>query len=113
MNQEKTKQKSKQMSRMSITETVEYLDLLKRLEFHNVYGYIKNNQGKTFDELVEHFKEKGNEKCVKYLIDVWVNHWHSFFQSGGRIVEMRNKYYSLSPTNPQSRKRMPDINIIL
>jgi len=99
--------------KMSITETVEYEDMLKRVTFGKVVDYLKKNQGKTFEDIVIYLGEEDNKKCVKFLVDVWVNNWNSFFQSGGRIVENNSCYYCLSPKHPEARKRKPQIMLIL
>ena len=95
---------------MNITETADYEDLLRRVTFEKVCNYLKENQGKTFEDIVDFLGEQSNKKGMKFLVDVWVNHWHSFYQSGGRIVLNRDKYFCLSPRNPKSRERNPIIN---
>ena len=100
---------SKTNLRMNITETADYQDLLKRVTFEKVCKYLKENQGKTFEDIVNYLGEEDNKKGMRFLVDVWVNHWNSFFQSGGRIVVNNDKYFCLSPRNPKSRERYPII----
>ena len=95
---------------MNITETADYEDLLRRVTFEKVCKYLKENQGKTFEDIIDYLGEQSNKKGMKFLVDIWVNHWHSFYQSGGRIVLNRDKYFCLSPRNPKSRERNPIIN---
>jgi hypothetical protein len=99
--------------KMSITETVEYEEMLKRVTFGKVVEYLRKNQGKTFEDIVKFLGEEENTNCVKFLVDVWVNNWNSFFQSGGRIIENDSYYYCLSPQHPEARKRKPQIMLAL
>ena len=95
---------------MDITETIEYEDLLRRVTFEKVCNYLKENQGKKFEDIVEYLGEEDNKKGIKFLVDIWISHWNSFYQSGGRIIESNNKYFHLSPKNPKSRERKPQVN---
>ena len=52
-----------------------------------------------------------NTDCVNYIMNVWVNKWNTFLQSGGRIVINNNKYYCLSPKNPNIKQINPKLNI--
>jgi hypothetical protein len=95
------------MESKNITETVGYEDLLMRVKFEKECNYLKENQGKTFENIVDYLGEKDNEKGMKFLVDIWVSHWNTFFHSGGRIVKNNNTYFCLSPKNPKSRERNP------
>ena len=92
---------------MSIVETSEYDELLKRVTFEQVCSYLKENQGKTFENIISYLGEEDNSKGMRFLVNVWVSHWHTFFHTGGRIIENNNKYFCLSPRNPKSRERYP------
>jgi len=98
---------------MNITETVEYEEMLKRVTFEKVADYLKKNQGKTLENIVEYLGEEDNKNGMKFLVDVWVNNWNTFFQSGGRIIENNAHYYCLSPKHPESRKRKPVLMVAL
>ena len=80
--------------------------ILKKISIIN----LKENQGKQFEDIVEYLGEEDNKKGIKFLVDIWVSHWNSFYQSGGRIIENNNKYFHLSPKNPKSRERNPQVN---
>ncbi len=95
--------------RMNIVETADYENVLQRVTFEKVAAYLKGNQGKTFDNILEDFEETDNRLCMEHLFNVWVNNWNTFFQSGGRIVQKSERFYCLSPRNPESRKRVPNI----
>ena len=98
---------------MNITETLGYEEMLKRVTFKKVSDYLKKNQGKSFEDIVEYLGEKENEEGMKYLVNVWVNNWNTFFRSGGRIVENDSYYYCLSPKHPEAIKRNPKIMLVL
>ena len=96
--------------KIKIVETNDYEDLLRRVTFEKVCNYLKKNQGKTFEDIINFLGEQSNKKGMKFLVDIWINHWHSFYQSGGRIIQNNNKYFCLSPRNPKSRERNPIVN---
>jgi hypothetical protein len=96
-----------------ITETNEYQDMLNRVSFENVKCYLKENQGKTLENIISELNEEEYKDGIKYLIDnVWINHWNSFLHSGGRIIKNNDKYYYLSPKNKKIRERIPVIDFL-
>ena len=95
---------------MNITETADYEDLLRRVTFEKVCKYLKENQGKTFEDIINFLEEVDNKKGMKFLLDIWVNHWNTFYHAGGRIIQNNEKYFCMSPRNPKSRERNPIIN---
>ena len=107
-----TKNKVKKMPIIKITETDEYQDMLSRVKFEIVAEYLKNNQGKTFEKIVSEFNEEKCKDGMKFLINIWINNWNTFLQSGGRIIKNNHKYYCLSPTNKRVRDRNPILEIL-
>jgi len=102
------KVKQKMTTKSDIPSTTEYTDMLDRFTFVKFCKYLKMDQGKTLVEVINDFGE--DEKLAKYLIDIWVDRWHTFYNIGGRIILDKEKYYCLSPRNPKSRERNPVIN---
>ncbi len=96
---------------IDITETNKYHEFMNRFNYENVCMYLKKNQGSDLKTLIEHFKEMNNIDCVNYIMNVWVSKWNTFLQSGGRIVINNNKYYCLSPKNPNIKQINPKLNI--
>ena len=96
---------SKKNITVEISDTIEYAEMLNRFNFAQLCKYLKNNQGKTLKNIVETFKE--DEKLMEHLINIWIRHWNSFYQSGGRIIKNGDIYFCLSPTNPTSREKNP------
>lgn len=95
-----------------ITKTNEYQEMLDRVNFEKVSSYLKDHQGKTLENIISQFNE---EKCtdgMKFIINVWVNHWNTFLHSGGRIIKNNDKYYYLSPNNKRVRDRKPVLEIL-
>lgn len=95
---------------INIAETPEYEDLLRRVTFEKACNYLKKNQGKTFEDIINFLGEVDNKKGMEFLLDIWVNHWNTFYHAGGRIILNNEKYFCMSPKNPKSRKRNPIIN---
>jgi hypothetical protein len=94
-----------------VIETSKYEEMVNRMDFNEFCNYIRKNQGTTFEQICNDYTE--DSECLKYLLNIWINSWTTFFQSGGRIIKNKNKYYCLSPRNPQSRLRNPVVNTLL
>ena len=94
---------------INVVETQEYDSMLQRITFKKVSDYLKKNQGNTIDNILEEFGETNNRQCMEHLMCIWIDRWNTFFRSGGRIVQKSDRFYCLSPRNPESRKRIPNI----
>ena len=97
-------------SNITIYDDKEYQQFINEIDYSEVCNMLKKNQGITIKEISESFNAK--EKYLKCLMDVWTQNWNSFYQSGGRVVNKNGQYYVLSPRNPQSRVRNPQINFM-
>ena len=95
----------KSSKKVNVFKTPEYEDFLDRANIETYSNYIKNNQGKTIEEISEHFNE--DQIHVETIMKVWVEGWTTFFRQGTRIVVSEEKYYCLSPRNPTIRKNNP------
>ena len=95
----------------TVMRTQQYEDMVGRIDYGEFCKYIKENQGISFEKICTKYGE--DSECFKCLVNIWISGWNSFFQAGGRIVESKNKYYCLSPSNPQSRQRNPAISMLL
>jgi len=71
---------------------------------------LKENQGKTFKDIINFLGEEDNKKGMEFLVNIWINHWHTFYHIGGRIILNNEKYFCMSPCNPKSRERNPIID---
>jgi hypothetical protein len=111
--QNKIKDTKKTLKMKGIVETKEYQDMLDRVKFDEVINYLKNNQGKTLENIIEFLQEDECEDGMKFLMNVWVKNWYTFLQSGGRIIKNNDKYYGLSPKNSRIRDRNPNIDLFL
>ena len=88
-----------------------YQDFVNRVSFKDFCKDAKKHQAMTVDEIC---KKWDTEKIYcETLLNVWTENWNSFYNSGGRVVNKNGRYYVLSPRNPQSRARKPEINLIL
>jgi len=95
---------------MEIKNIEQYEEMLDRINYKNICEYLKKNQGVDFENILENYKE--NEEHFKILLNIWIERWTTFSQGRGRIVKNNEKYYCLSPINPNFRDRNPVVNIL-
>jgi len=94
----------------SVFQEKNYEDFVNKTDYKEFCKYLKKNQGLTLKEINN--KYKTDERYVNCLLNIWTEHWTSFYQEGGRVVNKNGSYYILSPRNPQSRARNPQINLL-
>tara|TARA_Y100001970_G_scaffold231166_1_gene287258 strand:- start:317 stop:643 length:327 start_codon:yes stop_codon:yes gene_type:complete len=94
----------------SVFKEKEYEDFIDKMDYKGFCEYLRKNQGQTLQEINDKYNTK--ERYVKCLLNIWTENWNSFYHEGGRIVNKNGNYYILSPRNPQSRVRNPQINFL-
>jgi hypothetical protein len=108
MNQDLNNRKTSAV--ISVFCDEKYQDFVDKVSYKNFCEEIKNNQGITIKEICDVL---GGEKShCETLLNVWTKNWNTFYHCGGRLVNKKGRYYILSPRNPQSRARNPEINLI-
>jgi hypothetical protein len=88
-------------------DDAEYQAFVDRVNRQDVIKYINDNRGTTSKEISVHFKEPDN--FMVFILDLWIKNWNTFFESG-RVILKGEKYYCLSPRNPNVRNDNPIIN---
>jgi len=88
----------------------EYEDFVNKMDYKEFCDYLKKNQGQSLEEINKNYDAE--ERYINCLLNIWTENWNSFYQEGGRIVNKNGNYYMLSPRNPQSRIRKPQINLM-
>ena len=73
----------------AVMRTNQYEDMVGRIDYGEVCKYIKENQGISFEKICAKYGE--DSECFKCLVNIWISGWNTFFQSGGRIIENKNK----------------------
>ena len=95
---------------MSIKNLEKYEEMLDRITYENVCDYLKKNQGAEMKTILEKYQE--NEEHFKFLLNIWIDKWTTFSQEKGRIIKNNEKYYCLSPRNPNFKDIKPVVNIL-
>lgn len=94
----------------SVFKEKKYEDFVNETDYKEFCDYLKKNQGQTLKEINKKYNTE--ERYVNCLLNIWTEHWTSFYQEGGRVVNKNGSYFILSPRNPQSRARNPQINLL-
>ena len=100
---------NKESKMKNVFDDKKYQDFVDKMNHVKFCEYIKQNQGKTLEEISEKWGSE-NLYCDT-LLNIWTKNWNTFYR-GGRLVNKNGQYYVLSPRNPQSRKRNPQINFL-
>jgi hypothetical protein len=93
-----------------IFDDKEYQQFINEIDYREVCNMLKKNQGISLSDLSK--KYNANEEYLDCLLKIWTKNWNTFYHKGGRLVNKKGRYYMLSPRNPQSRARNPQINLI-
>ena len=91
-----------------IFDELDYQKFVSELDYEDVCDVLRNNQGISLADLSKKYNAK--EKYFDCLLNIWTKNWNTFYHKGGRVVNKNGNYYILSPRNPQSRVRNPQIN---
>ncbi len=92
----------------SVYDDKNYQEFINEMTYEKFCKYMKDNQGATVDDICKTWGCK--RLYCETILNVWTQNWNSFYQCGGRVVHKKGRYYILSPRNPQSRARNPQIN---